>query len=123
MKVAPIHKCYLHYSPNRSLPDMRPHECAMSLYDFRSLGQASVIIIFTNEIWSTLIRTVWSVLTRTPKYLLKEIILVDDFSDKPELVLGLPVYIKHLIQDKVKLIRLPNRQGLIRARLTGNLLR
>lgn len=44
------------------------------------LPTASVIICFYNEAWSTLLRTVHSVLDKTPEYLLQEIILVDDYS-------------------------------------------
>ncbi|KAF4525650.1 hypothetical protein B566_EDAN001250 [Ephemera danica] len=86
----------------------------------KKLPTASVIIIFTNEAWSTLIRTVHSVLNHSPPNLLKEIILVDDFSDREELHGKLEYYLRtRLPQEKVKLIRLPERSGLIRARLAG----
>ena len=106
-------------SPNRTLPDMRTDECANVQYNLNKIGQASIIIIYTNEIWSALIRTIWSVINRSPKQLLKEIILVDDFSDKPELKESLDNYIKYYFSDIVKIIRLEKRKGLIQARLTG----
>ena len=46
------------------------------------MPKASVIIIFHNEGWSTLFRTVHSVLDRSPAELLHEIVLCDDNSNK-----------------------------------------
>jgi len=46
------------------------------------LPTASVILIFYNEAWSTLLRTIHTVIARSPPQFLYEIILVDDCSDK-----------------------------------------
>jgi len=105
-------------SYNRSLPDVRDPMCNKLSYD-STLPSSSVIIIFTNEAWSPLIRTIWSVITRSPSRHLKEIILIDDFSDRLELQGKLERYIETHFADKVRLVRLKQRQGLIRARLAG----
>lgn len=82
------------------------------------MPQVSVIIVYHNEAWSTLIRTVWSVITQTPRELLKEIILVDDFSSMEHLGKKLSNYVKQL-PVPVKLASTILRVGLIQARLLG----
>lgn len=82
------------------------------------MPSVSVIIVFHKEAWSTLTRTIWSVITQTPKALLKEIILVDDFSELDFLGQQLDDYVKEL-PAKVVLLRQTSRKGLIQARLFG----
>ncbi|KAG9510500.1 putative polypeptide N-acetylgalactosaminyltransferase 9, partial [Fragariocoptes setiger] len=106
-----------HISLNRSLPDVRNPSCRTLSYNLDSLPKASVIICFHNEAWSVLLRTVHSVLFRSPEQLLHEIILVDDASTQEHLHQPLDDYMKQL--GKVKIIRANERQGLIRARLLG----
>lgn len=67
-------------SYHRAVPDYRHHSCAGHVYS-DSLPSASVVICFHNEAKSALLRTVHSVLDRSPAHLLHEIILVDDFSN------------------------------------------
>ncbi|KAJ8948065.1 hypothetical protein NQ314_008494 [Rhamnusium bicolor] len=96
---------------NRSLPDYRRK---------KTYPKTSIIIVFHNEAWSTLLRTVWSTINRSPEELIEEIILVDDASEREFLkkpledyILGLPV--------KTRILRSTERIGLIKARLKGAL--
>ncbi|KAK3108876.1 hypothetical protein FSP39_017675 [Pinctada imbricata] len=68
--------------------------------------------------WSILLRSVHSIINRTPPKLLKEIILVDDFSNMEHLQEPLEKYMDRL--GVVKIVRAPKREGLIRARLLGH---
>lgn len=56
--------------------------CRSKKFNYRRLPTTSVIIAFYNEAWSTLLRTIHSVLETTPAILLKEIVLIDDYSDR-----------------------------------------
>lgn len=97
--------------------DTRLKECRHWDYP-ENLPTTSVIIVFHNEGWSVLMRTVHSVLNRSPKHVLKEILLVDDFSDKENLKSKLESYIEQF-NGKVRLIRNNQREGLIRTRSRG----
>uniref|UniRef100_A0A668V9M9 Polypeptide N-acetylgalactosaminyltransferase n=1 Tax=Oreochromis aureus TaxID=47969 RepID=A0A668V9M9_OREAU len=103
-------------SLNRSLPDIRHENCRQKLYA-EKLPNTSIIIPFHNEGWSSLLRTVHSVLNRSPSRLITEVILVDDFSDKEHLKVALEEYMKRM--PKVRILRTKKREGLIRTRLLG----
>lgn len=104
-------------SLDRSVKDTRLKECKHWNYP-EDLPSASVVIVFHNEGFSVLMRTVHSVINRTPPQFLHEIILVDDYSDKNDLKGKLDSYIKRF-DDKVRIIRNIEREGLIRTRSRG----
>jgi len=84
------------------------------------MPKVSVIIPFHEEHLSTLLRSVHSIVNRSPTELLEEIILVDDFSKKEFLSTKLEDYINiNFKKDLVKIIRLTKREGLIRTRMAG----
>ncbi|XP_024249732.1 polypeptide N-acetylgalactosaminyltransferase 10 isoform X1 [Oncorhynchus tshawytscha] len=103
-------------SLNRSVADIRHPNCKQKLYG-EKLPNTSIIIPFHNEGWSSLLRTVHSVLNRSPPELIAEVILVDDFSDKEHLKGSLEEYMVRL--PKVRILRTKKREGLIRTRLLG----
>lgn len=93
----------------------RPNHISSTLLD------TSVIIIFYNELLSAILRSIHSVLNRTPPHLLHEIILVDDGSDHaaPWFKEGAE-FERHLqLLPKTRLARLQGRNGLMRARNVG----
>ncbi|XP_036447279.1 polypeptide N-acetylgalactosaminyltransferase 6-like [Colossoma macropomum] len=108
-----------HISVHRSLGnDTRHPECVEQ--KFRRcprLPDTSVIIVFHNEAWSTLLRTIYSILHTSPAILLKEIILVDDASTQDHLKAPLDLHVQP--QKIVRVLRQKERKGLVAARLLG----
>uniref|UniRef100_A0A3P8TKE9 Polypeptide N-acetylgalactosaminyltransferase n=1 Tax=Amphiprion percula TaxID=161767 RepID=A0A3P8TKE9_AMPPE len=95
-------------SLHRRLPETRHPECFGEQYS-ESLPSASVVICFHDEAWSTLLRTVHSVLDTAPRQYLQEVLLVDDLSQHGHLKTVLSEYVSHL--DGVRLIRSTRRLG------------
>lgn len=102
---------------NRSLADVRLPQCRGKTYSKR-LPPTSIVIVFHNEAWSTLLRTVHSIIRTSPPQLLHEIIMVDDASDREHLGSQLDDYVSKL-EKPVHILRTGKRSGLIRARLIG----
>nr|DBA26968.1 TPA: hypothetical protein GDO54_011155 [Pyxicephalus adspersus] len=97
---------------DRSVPDTRHDQCRRKHWK-TDLPATSVVITFHNEARSALLRTVVSVLKKSPPHLIKEIILVDDYSDSAEdgALLGRI--------EKVRVLRNDRREGLMRSRVKG----
>ncbi|XP_009463014.1 PREDICTED: polypeptide N-acetylgalactosaminyltransferase 5 [Nipponia nippon] len=101
---------------DRAIADTRPAGCSeQRVHD--DLPTTTIIMCFVDEVWSTLLRSVHSVLSRSPPHLIEEVILVDDFSTKEYLKEKLDKYMSQF--PKVKILHLKERHGLIRARLAG----
>ncbi|XP_032921303.1 polypeptide N-acetylgalactosaminyltransferase 5 [Catharus ustulatus] len=101
---------------DRAIADTRPAGCSeQQVHD--DLPSTSIIMCFVDEVWSALLRSVHSVLSRSPPRLVQEIILVDDCSTKEYLKEQLDTYMSQF--PKVKVLHLRERHGLIRARLAG----
>uniref|UniRef100_A0AC35TTC5 Polypeptide N-acetylgalactosaminyltransferase n=1 Tax=Rhabditophanes sp. KR3021 TaxID=114890 RepID=A0AC35TTC5_9BILA len=105
-------------SINRTLPDYRSKMCRERAKEFKQLNAASIVIVFHNEAFSTLLRTLHSILNRSKLSLIREIILIDDMSEKDFLKKPLDAYLKRL-NVETHLVHLKERSGLIKARLVG----
>ncbi|CRK99460.1 CLUMA_CG012750, isoform A [Clunio marinus] len=104
-------------SLNRNIPDWRNDICKNKIYH-KNLPKCSVMITVHNEDWMLLMRTIHSVLLRSPSELLEEILIIDDASVKEWLHKQLDDFVSK--QSKVRLIRSPKRLGIINARNLGS---
>ncbi|KAJ8024639.1 Polypeptide N-acetylgalactosaminyltransferase 1 [Holothuria leucospilota] len=101
----------------RPLPDVRPVECKHKSYP-ENLPTASVIIIFYDEGLKTLLRTVHSIVNRSPPHLISEIILLDDFSTKEHYTKELKVQLNQ-VDYPIVIRRTNQRFGWVLARIQG----
>ncbi|XP_075909067.1 polypeptide N-acetylgalactosaminyltransferase 18-like [Petromyzon marinus] len=115
---------------DRDIPDYRPHGCSSKEYP-EDLPDLSLVLIFYNEGLSILMRALHSAMRNTPARLLKEIILVDDKSDMPELQEELASRVEELTavgvwdlmdgggKASIRLVRHAHRLGLSASRVSG----
>nr|XP_040019726.1 probable polypeptide N-acetylgalactosaminyltransferase 8 [Gasterosteus aculeatus aculeatus] len=107
---------------DRALPDTRDKRCLKKIYP-KDLPTLGVVLIYLNEALSVIQRAVRSIVDRTPKHLLKEIILVDDNSSNDDLKEDLDAYIKTTEQQNPSLriarVRHSEQRGLAHARASG----
>ncbi|XP_029008748.1 probable polypeptide N-acetylgalactosaminyltransferase 8 [Betta splendens] len=107
---------------NRALPDTRDSRCLKKSYP-KDLPSLSVVLIYLNEALSILKRALRSIIDRTPKDLLKEIVMVDDNSNNENLKGDLDSYVKMLEQQHptVRFVRVRHteQRGLAYARASG----
>ena len=106
-------------SLERNVHDARHRLCKKQVYP-DDMPTGSVVIIYYNEEWTAILRTVHSVVNRSPPHLLKEVILLDDASNRTELGEPLQNYIEETWPDGVvRLVKSSQRGGLIKARQVG----
>ena len=98
----------------RDINDTRHKHCRDKTFP-SDLPTASVIICFYNEEFYTLMRSVFSVIRRSPSELVKEVILVNDNSEDGSIVAKIDNEIKNTPElSKVRLFTPDERLGLIR---------
>ncbi|XP_054475925.1 probable polypeptide N-acetylgalactosaminyltransferase 8 [Anoplopoma fimbria] len=107
---------------DRALPDTRDKRCLKKSYP-KDLPNLGVVLIYLNEALSIIKRAMRSIIDRTSKDLLKEIILVDDNSSNDDLKGDLDAYVTMIKKQNPSLhiirVRHNEQQGLAYARVSG----
>ncbi|CAK6960182.1 probable polypeptide N-acetylgalactosaminyltransferase 8 [Scomber scombrus] len=110
---------------DRALPETRDSRCVNSVNKSypKDLPSIGVVLIYLNEALSVIKRALRSIIDRTPKNLLKEIIMVDDNSSNENLQGDLDLYVKSLEQENPTIsfirVRHSEQRGLSYARASG----
>jgi len=98
--------------------DLRMEECKRWDYPDK-LPAVSVILVFHNEGFSTLLRTVHSIVNYSPPEMIHEVVMLDDGSTREYITNGtIDRYIERW-DGLVKIFHNEKREGLIRARTIG----
>nr|XP_043892097.1 probable polypeptide N-acetylgalactosaminyltransferase 8 isoform X3 [Solea senegalensis] len=107
---------------DRPLPETREPGCLKRTYP-KDLPSLAVVLIYLDEALSVIKRALCSIINRTPKNILKEIILVDDNSSNENLKGELDMYVKSLEQENPTLnitrVRHNKQRGLSYTRVSG----
>uniref|UniRef100_A0A3P9CJF9 Polypeptide N-acetylgalactosaminyltransferase 8 n=1 Tax=Maylandia zebra TaxID=106582 RepID=A0A3P9CJF9_9CICH len=98
---------------DRPLPDTRDPRCLKKSYP-KDLPSLSVVLMYLDEALSVLQRALRSIIDRTPKNLLKEIIIVDDNSSNGRLLLE-----QENPNLRIVRVRHSEQRGLAHARVSG----
>ncbi|KAG5669152.1 hypothetical protein PVAND_017047 [Polypedilum vanderplanki] len=101
---------------NRELPDNRHEYCKNKTYP-ENLPKVTVVIPFHDDDWYLFMRTVHSVLLRTPEHLLEEVLIIQDYSPREYYHDHLDKYLKQY--PKIRHIKSARRQGIIPTRNLG----
>ncbi|XP_002070519.4 putative polypeptide N-acetylgalactosaminyltransferase 13 [Drosophila willistoni] len=110
----------------RNLPETRDKSCGSRTYSLPPASQAkvSIVISYHNEARSMLLRTVISLVSRTPEDYFHELILIDDFSEDVNLLKELELLMHEMFAGRRRsptliFLRNSQRMGLIWSRNKG----
>lgn len=96
-------------------PEIRHRSCISAKFDVKSLPTITMVIPYLHEVWEQIEKTVAAVLTYTPPELLDEILFIDDGNTLAwEFHENLTA-----MHPKIRVHRNEERQGLIKAKVTG----
>lgn len=103
-------------------PDVRPKKCESRSKKYKTKmpdgrqATTSIIIPYLRESYDHIIGTIGSVMAYTPRHLLQEIIFISDGNTDAQ---AFQKEIEFADPEKIRVIRLPERTGLIHAKMLG----